>query len=432
MRSRAARLTLSALVVLVLAAAAFFVLDTEQTIVSRRDGARRFEERVRAIDRALADVRAGQQAYVAAGQHAEAWIPKVATMSKEAARAVDDLRAAATTGDARSSLMEAAATIVEIARVDRRAVDYLKSDQDVMAADVVYSDASHTIGLAANQVDAARALEQQGTDVAEREARRLQAYAVGAAGLFSFGAVLLLTAIPTRRGESAQLEPVQQDTGQHDTRLLSTPEADLALAIEDDVPRHSAPTLKAASEICTELGRVNDQADLIRLLGRAALLMDASGIVVWMGSMTGGDLRAALAYGYPPQTVARMPAVSRQANNAAASAYRTERAANRSGATWSIGGRAGGAAPHARRLHRRVQRRNQRSGRNLGHDSGTRRPLRRPARLRPRPAGRHARRSAGRQNRVGLTASSRQSSVAGDCVQLSRPMLPIFFLQMRD
>ncbi len=138
MRSRAVRLTLSAMAVGVLAAAGFFVFKTEQQIDSRRAAARRFEERVRAVDRALSDLRMGQQAYVAAGQSADAWMPKVVSMSGEAARGVDDLRSAAATPDARSSLMEAAATIVQLGQVDRRVVDYLKSGQDVMAADVVY------------------------------------------------------------------------------------------------------------------------------------------------------------------------------------------------------------------------------------------------------------------------------------------------------
>ena len=138
MRSRAVRLTLSAIAVGVLAAAAFFVFNTEQQIEQRRAAALRFEERLRAVERALADIRAAQHAYVAAGQSADAWIPKVASLSSEAGKGVDDLRSAAATADARASLMEASATIVEIGQVDRRVVDYLKTEQDVMAADVVY------------------------------------------------------------------------------------------------------------------------------------------------------------------------------------------------------------------------------------------------------------------------------------------------------
>ena len=162
MRSRAVRLTLSAMAVGVLAAAAFFVFQTEQQIEHQRAAGMRFEERIRAVDRALAELRMGLQAYVAAGQSADTWIPKVTGMSAEAARGVDDLRAVAATADARASLMEAAATITDLAQVDRRIVDYLKSGQDVMAADMVYSEAGQKVAQAANQVDAARALEGQG------------------------------------------------------------------------------------------------------------------------------------------------------------------------------------------------------------------------------------------------------------------------------
>jgi hypothetical protein len=315
MRSRAVRLTLSAMAVGVLAAAGYFVFKTEQLIDGRRAAARRFEERVRAVDRALSDLRMGQHAYVAAGQSADAWMPKVVSMSGEAARGVDDLRSAAATPDARSSLMEAAATIVQLGQVDRRVVDYLKSGQDVMAADVVFSEAGQTVSLAANQVDAARALEQQGVDVAERESRRRQLYALGSAGAVSVVTLLLLGVAPASQ-PSLNLKGKKVDTP------LPFDE-ELSFKVRTEAPRHSAPIMKAASEICTEVGRVNDRADLDRLLGRAADLMDASGVIIWMGNAAGGDLHPALVHGYPAQAVAKMPAVPRNGNNAAAAAYRT-------------------------------------------------------------------------------------------------------------
>ena len=322
MRSRAVRLTLGAIAGGVLAAAGFFVFQTEQQIESRRAAARRFEERVRAVDRALSDLRMGQHGYVAAGQSAEAWMPKVAGMSGEAARGVDDLRTAAATADARSSLMEAAATIVELGRVDRRVVDYLKSGQDVMAADVVYSEAGQTIALAANQVDAARALEQQGVDVAERESRRRQLYALGSAGAVSVVTLLLLGAAPANQPRVDLRGKLDLKGKKVDIPVLSEDD-ELSFKVRTDAPRHSAPIMKAASEICTELGRVNDRRDLEHLLGRAAELMDASGVIIWVGSSPGGDLQPVLVHGYPPQAIAKMPAVPRNASNAAAAAYRT-------------------------------------------------------------------------------------------------------------
>jgi hypothetical protein len=298
-----------------LAAAAFFAFNTEQQIEGRRGAFRRFEERVRAVDRALSEIRMGLQAYVAAGQSADAWIPKVASIAGEAARGVDDLRTAAATADARTSLMEAAATIVELERVDRRVVDYLKSGQDVMAADVVYSEGGQTVALAANQVDAARALEQQGADVAERESRQRQLYALGTAA--AVGAVMLLVL-----GAAPGSEP-RVNVKEKKAEAAPAVDDELSFRVRSDAPRHSAPLMREASEICTELARVNDRADFVKLLGRAAELMDASGLVVWMVDPAGGDLRPAVGHGYPPQAIARMPAVPRNATNAAAAAYRT-------------------------------------------------------------------------------------------------------------
>jgi len=52
-------------------------------------------------------------------------------------------------------------------------------------------------------------------------------------------------------------------------------------------------------------------------------VLDASGLVLWLGTAAGTELRPALAHGYGPETLARMPVLSRSANNAAAAAYRT-------------------------------------------------------------------------------------------------------------
>ena len=57
--------------------------------------------------------------------------------------------------------------------------------------------------------------------------------------------------------------------------------------------------------------------------GAAADVLDASGLILWMGAPSGAELRPVLAHGYDPQAVARIPPVARSASNAAAAAYRT-------------------------------------------------------------------------------------------------------------
>jgi hypothetical protein len=315
MRSRAARLALSVFSWIVLTAAAASILQSQQEINDRRAALRTFDERARDAQRTLADVRAGQQAYVAAGQGIDFWMPKVNAMTAEAAQLVDRLRETAVSAAARASLMEAGATVTEFANIDRRAREYVTSNLQLMAGDVVFTEGGQTANEAVRQIEAARVAEQQDLDAWEAAKQRRQASILGAAAGFA----VLLTALfafgPSPSGDFATT----------DKAITPAPirRADSNIGVGEDLPRTSVPALKIAAELCTELARVNDSADLMAILGRAANVMDASGLVVWMGSTAGADLQPVLAHGYTPQVLARMPAVTRTANNAAAAAYRT-------------------------------------------------------------------------------------------------------------
>ena len=88
-------------------------------------------------------------------------------------------------------------------------------------------------------------------------------------------------------------------------------------------PPPTAVPLQAVAQICTDMGRVGDPEELKGLLSRAAEALDASGLVLWLGAPSGSELRPALAHGYTPEMVSRIPVVPRAANNAAAAAYRS-------------------------------------------------------------------------------------------------------------
>jgi hypothetical protein len=103
----------------------------------------------------------------------------------------------------------------------------------------------------------------------------------------------------------------------------AAPAAPRAQALETSVATRHAIALKAAASLATDFGRVRDAEEMTRLLGRAATLMDASGVVIWLGTTTGTELAPMLAHGYGAQALSRMPRVPRSADNAAAAAYRT-------------------------------------------------------------------------------------------------------------
>jgi hypothetical protein len=349
--SRAARLTLSATAWIALGAAASFVITTEQKIIDRKTSLRTFDRRAREAAVALADARAAQQAYVAAGQSSAYWIPKVATITQEVGSSLEMLRGTAVSATASQSLLDASSTMTEFGNVDKRVRDYLKADESLMASDIVFSEGTVAASRAAGQVESARIAEHQAFDADEATLRRLEAYAIGGAAGLS-GLILLVLgmarvskerSIPvssqpevTRKAEDDEL-PLRASSASLG-RMASkppTPSPPKAQAPPPaPVPAPTSVALKAAAELCTDFGRIHDLGELKLLLGRAARVMEANGLVVWLGSAAGVDLQPVLAHGYSDQVLSLMRPVSRAADNAAAAAYR-------SGALQTVTARAG-------------------------------------------------------------------------------------------
>jgi transcriptional regulator with XRE-family HTH domain len=96
-----------------------------------------------------------------------------------------------------------------------------------------------------------------------------------------------------------------------------TPESPLA------TPPPPASALTLFADICTQLARAVDWADLRAVLADAARVLDASGMILWQWDGSWCALRPAVAHGYPEALLARLPAVGRDADNAVATAFRT-------------------------------------------------------------------------------------------------------------
>ena len=341
--SRAARLTLSATAWIALGAAAFFVITTEQQIADRHSAVRTFDLHAREAAVALADARAAQQAYVAAGQSSTYWIPRVATILQEVANTLEVLRGSALSSAAAQALLDASSAVTEFGNVDKRVRDYLNADQSLMASDIVFSEGSVAASRAAVQVEAARVAEHQACDADEATLRRLEAYAIGGAAGLS-GLILAILGFARVSKRQAELEmpathaasgtPEEEDqlllheSSASHARIVTPPPAPPpvpkpAPAAVAPVLAPSAGALKAAADLCTEFGRIHDLAELKALLGRAARLMNANGLVVWLGSPAGVDLQPVAAHGYGDQVLSLMRPVPRTADNAAAAAYRS-------------------------------------------------------------------------------------------------------------
>src|SRR5204863_137955 len=190
--------------------------------------------------------------------------------------------------------------------VDKRAREYLKSGQAFMAADVIFAEGSDLAVTAGRQVETARLAEHQASDREIAAIRKRIAIALGSAAAVASVVVLLLIPVP----RSADVE----DTADTGLSIAQAPHAAPA------TPFAPPAMFKAAAELATDFGRVRDLDELTKILGRAGDVMGASGLIVWMGSTAGAELRPVLFHGYSPEMIARIPPVPRSANHADAGA----------------------------------------------------------------------------------------------------------------
>lgn len=333
MRSRAARLTSTAIACLALAAAAFFLFSTERDIAVRRNGFERFDDHARTAVNALASLRTGQQAYVTTGQVASAWFPRVESALQQTSNSVDSLRTLAATAAAQNALIESSAAVTELANADKRAREYMAGDQTLMASDVVFNDGADAAARAQLQIETARVAEAEAYRTHESRQRQAETAALAGAGGLTAILLVLLACAPAPR-----VETLAEVRGALLALSQSPAETAADLALHDEAPparpvsaepaagntwELAVHALNVAAALCTDFNRVRSLADVKRVMARAADAMDASGLVVWIGSSAGGDLTPIAAHGYSDQVLGLMRPVPRNADNAAAAAYRS-------------------------------------------------------------------------------------------------------------
>jgi transcriptional regulator with XRE-family HTH domain len=98
-----------------------------------------------------------------------------------------------------------------------------------------------------------------------------------------------------------------------------------AAAPQSDSPARTGReiSVSAIASVCTRLARALDWREVTTLLGDAAGLLDAVGVIVWQWDPRASSLRPWLACGYPDAVVARLPDVRSDDANAVATAFRS-------------------------------------------------------------------------------------------------------------
>jgi len=306
MQKRAVRTTLLALLLVTGLGAALLIWDIERrtgaVIAAERDVDTRLD---RLMARAAA-LGAAQQAAVAPGQSHDEWLSRgsalLQQLNDDTAALGPRLRSTA----AIPALESFAESLKAVVKADTRAREHLRAEHELMAAEVVFNEARQDIE---GMIGTLRQIQEAERSSADEERDGLEsdrAKILAAASAIWLAGLILFVRFP--------LVP----------KPLSRPEIPVAPAHEPvpaEVPARANVDMAAAADLCTAFSRVTSADELAKLLARAAAIVDASGIVVWLGA--GEELFAATAYGYDERIVARLGAIRRSADNATAAAWRT-------------------------------------------------------------------------------------------------------------
>lgn len=304
MHSRAARVLLAAILLVIGIGAALLASTTVTRINILDSDQRAVLTRLDRLDGIAADIGAAQAAYVAPGQPDAPWFERVTALTQELSTGLMTIRPKARSVEAAARLRAIDEASERLLEADRSARDHVRQDENLMAADVVFGEGREAVTAIRSALKELRGFEETAFDSARAGlAQQLMLIPGIAAAIWLIG-VLLLVRIPTVSTDAAPVieEPMRE------------PAPDVAAA-------PATVDLAAAADLCTALSRVTSSKALPDMLARAAALLDASGVIVWMGA--GEELFAATSHGYDPRIIRRLGPIPRAAENATAAAWRT-------------------------------------------------------------------------------------------------------------
>lgn len=382
MKNTIFRLVLVLVAIAAVGGAAYHVFTLDQRSAALREADRAFAEGALRLQATLADLHAAQAGYLATGQDTAYWIGKASQLRQQADAELTRLAATGPGTEAEADLATVAESLASFGRFDTRVRELLRGEQPLTASSLIFTDAARVLASASAALGATRGTRASKTGLALAGLRQQELFA--AAGASGVVVIVFLLLLPVRRASAASRDEEAEGTRDAGASLdgwrgeptampaasgraglgldfdlgprtpsmrrpaeaeepeamavrrgvsIGSPAADaVPLGLDNfDAPRiapadtpPSAWTidLGAAARLCTDLARVNDTSELQGLLARAAVLLDATGIVVWMGGADGEVLWPAFSHGYSPQTLSKMQALPRGGSTPVSVAFR--------------------------------------------------------------------------------------------------------------
>ena len=346
----------------------------DQALARERTSSLALEREFAALEIALSDVRAAQAGYVAPGQDTAGWMSKASELFARIDAGITRLRIGTVNTASRARYEAAAKALTDQIELDTKAREHARSDR-LIASDLIFENAVEGQKRLAGELESGRTIDAEASQARVNRLTQLR-FGMNAASL---GFVTLLTLLfgravrrespattvpaaePAQAGlmlrpdpkpaSGAEKGPVQSRTGakvpaaaaQSDARLRQPAKA--SAPSRETLPLRPSPAppmtpllpppapanLTEVAELCVDLGRVIDSRDVPSLVERAAAVLQAKGVVLWVADSAGAILRPTVTHGYPDKVVARLGPLQIDGDNVTSLAFRSMRPQTMSG-----------------------------------------------------------------------------------------------------
>jgi hypothetical protein len=340
MSNRWLRFVIALIALGVAGAAGYRLYQQQQRLAADLSSARATDSIAESALATIPEIKAALHAYVAEGQDFTFWATQASTL-------IDRLRSALLELDGPASaaltpLTESLDLADRLAAFEQRARDQVRLGQKWSAGEVVFTEARDVLDAMRGQVARARTHIGEQSGRTQAQIRREQVWLIVAGlGVLAFTMLLLVNPGRTEAPPVTLQAPTIESPDQFDSsaRLVSrtplkptidaipaiapvTPGTPASRAVAGKAITPDAVSIAEAASVCTELGRASQSIELTNLLDRAAKVLNASGVVVWMASADGRELYPAASAGYNEDLLARIGPIPRSGNNVTASAVR--------------------------------------------------------------------------------------------------------------
>lgn len=300
----------------------------DATLARDRAASAAIDREFAAIDLTLANLRAAQAGYVATGQGPQFWMARETDLAADLEDSISRLSSGTPVADARPHYDAAMNALGDLNNADGRAREDVNKDQKFDAADLIFVDGLQAAQKLSAETAAAHTAEQRAADARLAQTTQFRfalnagalAYAIIVAFFFSrrasshaVDAEIASPTVPSPKLGDLSLRPPAVTTSVPPVTVSPSNEARRDVNLAD------------AAELCVDLARVMDERDVPALLERAARVLDAKGVVLWLADTTGSILKPSMAHGYPAHVLDRMGTLTTDGDNATALAFRSIR-----------------------------------------------------------------------------------------------------------